>query len=64
MQMKHLNNLLTEKKEDILTHQDQIANMRAELAELREGSAVGVADGCGFDEGGATVESLNKGHAL
>ena len=36
IQMKHLNQLLTEKKEDILTYQDQIASMRAELAELRD----------------------------
>jgi len=34
--MKHLNVLLSEKKENILTYEDQIANMRAELAVLRE----------------------------
>ena len=38
VQMKHLNQMLSEKKEDILTYQDQIANMRAELAELRDTS--------------------------
>lgn len=35
-QMKHLNMLLSEKKENILSYQDQIANMRAELAQLRD----------------------------
>lgn len=35
-QMKHLNTLLTEKKESVLSYQDKITNMRAELAELRD----------------------------
>ena len=35
-QMKHLNMLLSEKKENILSYQDQIANMRAELAQHRD----------------------------
>ncbi len=34
--MKHLNTLLTEKKESVLSYQDKITNMRAELAELRD----------------------------
>ena len=49
-QMKQQNLLLTDKKKDILMYQDQIASMRAEMAELREISMSGVREGVG--EGG------------
>ena len=50
--MRQLNQVLSVKKEDVLKYQDQIANMKAELAELRDARMEGVRSEGGRERGG------------
>ena len=49
--MRQLNQVLSVKKEDVLKYQDQIANMKAELAELRDARMEGVCSEGGRERG-------------
>ena len=62
-QMRQLNQVLFVKKEEVLKYQDQIANMKAELAELRDARMEGVRSE-GGGQGGRQGERGREGEGV